>query len=337
MSEVASVAAASAEAAPIAAPIAQPGPAEIDALAALLPDPSASSLPPVASSTALPGAERTDATPTGAPAEEVKPAEGETAEAAPAQEATDKDALERAEAAAKRAREGSRRYREILAQQEEAKAEVRRQAAEAQRLRQEAEQNRRLREDLKKDPYAALKNLGMTDQELAERALREGTPEAALHALNERLEAESRARQALEQQLQNERQAAAQRQAEEKFYRVADNEAAYPRLAELNAKAQLVVAKAALQQIADNGYEVSHLSDEQVAEACERFLSPKKGKAAKSTPAPAAKPAPAAAKPANKTLTNAVSTEKTTATRPWHELTEEEQIAQIAASLPDPA
>ena len=329
-----------------AAPAAEP---TITELAALVPDSALVGDPSVAAGPAPAPAEnkadladaarladRNEPAPVDAPAEEPPPAE--TAEtAAPPEPTVDNEALERAEQAAKRAREGSRRYRDMLAQQDRVRQEAQRAAAEAAQARKEAEEARKVQEAWKKDPYNTLKKLGMTDQELAERALREGTPEALIHQLNERLEQEAQARAALEQRLADERAFMARQQAEQKFYSVADNETAYPRLSQLNATAQLAVAQAALQQIANNGYATSGLSDEQVAEACERFLTPKRGAKAASKPAPAAAPAAKPAPAPAKTLTNAVSTQRAAAPREWHEMSDDEQIAFIASQIPDPA
>jgi hypothetical protein len=338
-----------------AAPVAAPSTAlsaepSIDALAALIPDSAMRADPGVDASDPAPAAEtpadaadaaRLEQPKDGEQPAEDEPAEGTEAEAAPA-DAIDKEALDRAEQAAKRAREGSRRYREALAVQEQQRAEVQRAAREAEQHRREAEEARRLREELTRDPYKALKNLGMTDHDLAERALREGTPEAALYELKEQLQQERAAREAFESRLQEERAAANRARVEAEFTSLADNEEAYPRLAQLSAPAQLAVAQAALMQIKANGYEVRGLTDAQVAEACEEFLAPKRASkaapAAKSSPdaAPPAGKAPAA-KPLGKSLTNSVATQRAVASRPWHDLSEDEQIAQIAASLPDPA
>lgn len=278
--------------------------------------------------------------PAPAPAEGEAPAPAETkTEPAPAEQ-VDTEALERAEQAAKRAREGSRRYRQMLEEQNRVRQEAQRAAQEAERARREAEEARKLQESWKKDPYKTLKGLGMTDQELAERALREGTPEALIFELKEKLEQEAQARAALEQRLESERAELARQRAEQNFTRLASDEGAYPRLAQLDGPAQLAIARAALQQIENNGYSVAGLSDEQVAEACERFLTPRRpGKAAAPKPNPAPAPAakPQTPAPASKTLTNAVSTQRAVAPREWHEMTEDEQIAAIAAALPDPA
>jgi hypothetical protein len=307
----------------------------MESLAALLPDPS---------SDALPGAERVDA-----PAEaRAQAAEGgeveaeaakEGEEAAEAPPAVDQDALNRAEAAAKKAREGSRRYREALDSQRKVQAEAERASRESAENRRKAEEATRFQEELRKDPYAALKRLGMTDQELAERALREGTPENEMRVLlqqqQEALAAERQRREALEHRIESERQAAVRQQAEANFYRVADDEGSFPRLSQLAPAAQLAVAQAALQQIASNGYEVGGLSDAAVAEACERFLAPKRPAKAPPAAAPAKAPPAAPAPSKSNTLTNAVATTRATAPRPWEELSDEEQISAIAAALPD--
>lgn len=321
--------------APIVSPAASAGEPSFEQLAALLPDPNA----------ALPGAERVTTPPVpDTVAEEdkdAKDAPDEPAEddaEAEAEAPADDGALERAEAAAKKAREGSRRYREALENQRRVQAEAARSAQEAAEYRRQAAEAAQLQESLRRDPYAALKKLGMTDHELAERALREGTPENEMRMLleqqQETIAAERQARQQLEQRIESERQAVARQQAEANFARIADNEGTYPRLAQLSSSAQLAVAQAALQQIANNGYDVSGLDDDQVAEACERFLAPKRAAKAAPKPAPAAAAKPA---PANTTMTNQVANARATAPRPWEELSDDEQIAQIAASLPDPS
>lgn len=246
-------------------------------------------------------------------------------------------ALERATKAAARAREGSRRYAETQRQLQESAQRTQHAAREAEQLRQENAQAKQREAAYKQDPYKALKDAGMTDHQLAERAMRENSPEATLLRLQEQVEQERTARQALEQRLVSEREAVraaeAQQRMESAFVAVADDEATYPRLAQLNSGAQLTVAQAALKQIRSNGYNTNGMSNAQVAEACEIYLAPKKG--AKTTAA-----APAVAKPvakmSGKTLTNAQAQTRTVAPAAWDTLSEDQQLAHIAASLPEP-
>lgn len=304
-----------APAADVSAPSGEP---TIESLTALVPDGNADAAD-AANIAAKAEAAEVPADPAEAPAEAVEPAPAE-----------DTGALERAEQAAKKAREGSRRFRELQAAQQRQAEAAAQQARLMAEYRAQAEEAKKLRDLLLKDPYAALKELGMTDQDLAERALREGTPEAAMHALRQEFAAERKRIDDLHKSLEREKFEVARQNAELGFTKVADNEVQFPRLAQLDSSRQLSIARTVLQQIAANGYDTRGLSDEQVAEACERFLAPKKGAATKPAPAPA--PAP---KPAGKTLTNAMAQTRAVAPKAWDELSDEEQIAQLAASIPD--
>lgn len=284
------------------------------------------------------------------PVVEAKPTEETTAtEEKPSAEAEVKPepvpaeadaALDRAKAAAAKAREGSRRYAAMQEQQREAQAAVQRAAREAEQLRQENAAARAEREAYKKDPYKALKDAGMTDRDLAERALRENTPEAVTQRLADELKAEREARQALENRLEQQatqaRKAAQIAAAEAKFAQIADDETAYPQLSQLTTPAQLDVVRLALARIEANGHNPGVLNDAQVAEAAEKYLSMmrKAGKTA-AAPVPAAKPA-STAKPSGKTLTNAQAQTRMVAPAEWDSLSDEQQIAHIAAALPDP-
>ncbi len=292
----------------------------IEELAALLPTEEAPVLEPVA----LEGTE----------AEPVEPAEAAPVvdPAAP----TEADAAaERANKAAAQARAGSKRYAATQEALREQAAQVQRAAREAEQLRRRVAQADALDRELKADPYKALKGRGMTDADLAQRAMRENTPEAGMLRLQEQVEQERAARVALEGRLRSEREATQKARAEDAFTHLADDEAAYPRLSQLNADAQLDVASAALKRISANGYDIATLSDAQVAEACERYLAPKRAAKAAAV-APPAQVVRTTPKPSGKTLTNAQAQTRVVAPAAWDSLSEEQQLAHIAASLPEP-
>lgn len=275
------------------------------------------------------------------PVVEAEPATEAAAEPAAPTEPTEADAaLERATKAAERARQGSRRYAEtqrMLADQQHASQRA---AQEAEQLRRENAAARQREQTLKADPYKALKDLGMTDQQLAERAIRENSPEAMTLRLAEELKAERSAREALEQRLVNEQREAARRsaaqQAEAHFAQVADNEAAFPRLAQLSTEVQLTVARAALDRIKANGYDVTRLSNEQIAEASEAYLAPKRAPKPPTVNPPVVAPKAAPAKTSGVTLTNKQAQTRTVAPAQWDQLSEEQQLEHIAAGLPEP-
>lgn len=286
-------------------------------------------------------ASMSDPTPEAEPVVEAPVTEPEPttdAKTEPAEAAAVDEALERATKAAQRAREGSRRYaatQEALARE---RAEVQRAAQQAEAYRQRVAQAEVLERELKDDPYKALKSRGMTDADLAARAMRENTPEARVMQLQEQLDREAAARVALETRLENQRRDAEARdmaqRAEAAFIKAADNEAAFPELARLTAEGQLDVARRALDRIKANGHAVAHLTNAQIAEAAEKYIkmTRKPTAAAPKASAPAVRPAA----PSGATLTNRMVQTRTVAPGEWDSLSDEQQLAHIAASLPDP-
>ncbi len=315
-------------------PIALPGSASeqgeptIEELAALLPEP----LPTTIDESA---AEAKAALEPGEVAEAEVTAAEEPAVVDPVAPTEADAAAERALAAAKVARAGSRRY---AAQQEALRtqaAQVQQAAREAETLRQRVAQADALDRELKADPYKALKGRGVTDVDLAARAMRENTPEAVTQRLQEQLDAERTARLALETRLENEQKAARQArvvaQAETDFTAIADDDAKYPELSQLTAEGQLANARLALARIERNGHTTGDLTTAQIAEAAERYIKmTRKAKAA----AAAVVPAVAKAKPSGVTLTNRQAQTRAVAPAEWDSLTEDQQIAHLAATLP---
>lgn len=303
----------------------------MEQLAALLPDADAAA-PTVAEPPATEGEQTAEPT---EPTTEDKPAE-----AAPKSDPAEDEALERAAKAAQKAREGSRRYAQTQEALRQQQAEVQRAAREAEQLRQENAAAKAREEALLKDPYKALKDRGMTDRDLAERALRENTPEAVTERLANELKAEREARLALEQRIESEQakaKAAAEKAATQAEYiQHADDANRFPELSQLTSKAQLHWAVLALQTIEANGYSTKGLAPAQVAEAAEKLLSMSRKPGKTTAAAPAAKPAATGAKPSGKTLTNTMAQTRTVAPANWDDLSDEQQLAHIASSLPDP-
>lgn len=315
---------------PIQLSASEQGEPTVEELAALVPDSAIKETPTEA---AAETAETTETVTEG-----VAPVE-QTAAATTADAAEIDAAAERAAKAAAKAREGSRRYAEQQRQLAEQAASVRRAAAEAERVRQENAEYARREAAYKADPYKALKEAGMTDVDLAQRALRENTPEAAILRAQEKAEAAEARVQALEKRIAEERAAAERaeyaRQAESSFIEIAKDADTYPELALRSPKVQLTAAREALAQIRANGHDTRHLTNEQIAEAAEIWLRPV-GEKPKPKPAAAAPVAKPVVKTSGKTLTNAVAQTRTVAPANWDSLTDEQQLAHIAAMLPEP-
>ena len=311
--------------------IADAGEPTMEQLAALLPEPEAS-------------AEQTRAVVEAqAPKTEEAAAEEPEVTTKPEAPAEVDAALERAEKAAAAARAGSKRYAETQRQLQAQQAEVQRAAREAAQLRQENAAAREREADLQRDPYKTLKDRGMTDADLATRALRENTPEAITQKLQERIEASEARAAALEQRLNDERaeaQRVATRARVQAEYQAAAKDPSLLALALYKPGGQLTAAREALARISANGFDTSQLSPAQVAEAANEYirqewLSDEQLKTLAGPRTPVAAKAPVA-KTSGKTLTNAQAATKTVAPAEWDTLTDEQQFAHMAAALGEP-
>lgn len=318
-----------------AAPTLTPGASEggeptMDELAALIPDSAMKAEP-------TPSAEPA------APKDPAEPAAEEPVKEPTVEEKTEKDTItaaqERAEKAAASARQGSARYKETQARLQQEASARQRIEQEAMALRREAQAAREREEAYQKDPYKALKDRGMTDRDLAERAMRENSPEALTLKLEAQLQEERQARIALERRIETERETArmhaVRSQAEAAFFKAAGDVDSYPELAVLRPAVQLVAAREALATMQANGYDTRSLTNGQIAEAAQEWLTMERkatpAKETKATPAPA-KPT---ARPSAQTLTNAAAQTRVVAPANWDDLTDDQQIAHLAQQLPE--
>ena len=255
------------------------------------------------------------------------------AEGTPSEEEVEKAAadaalspVDRAKAAAARARDSAGRNRQLMEQQ---KVLARQNAAAQERihaLQAQNEQAARFQQQLAQDPYAALKQLGMTEEQLAHRAVREGTPEALIEKVQRQLAEERQARIALENRLVNERQQIALRSAENAFVQLTSDDSKFPLLSELPAKTVLLLAKSATEELVAQGYDVSDFPDSDLCALVEHKLKEgRRGKKAAAQPPPEAKPKP----PPVRTLTNALGTSKHSMPSDFDSLSQDEQFAHL--------
>jgi len=233
--------------------------------------------------------------------------------------------LDRAKAAAAKARESAGRNRQLMDAQ---KVLSRQNQAAQQRihaLQAQNEQAARFQQQLAQDPYAALKQLGMTEEQLAHRAVREGTPERMIENVQRQLAEERQARLALENRLVTERQNIALRQAETAFVQLTSDDSKFPLLSELPAKTVLLLAKSATEELVAQGYDVSDFPDADLCALVEHKLKEgRRGKRA-AAPPPEAKPKP----PPIKTLTNSLGTAKHSMPSNFDSLSQDEQFAHL--------
>lgn len=237
--------------------------------------------------------------------------------------------LDRAKAAAAKARESAGRNRHLMAQQKN----LARQNAAAQQqiaqLQHQNEQARRFQQQLAQDPYAAMKALGMTEEQLAHRAVREGTPERMIEKVQQQLHEERAARIALENRLVAERQNVAVKQGEVKFLQESLKDE-YPNLAEMPERLVLTMAKSEVEELTAQGYDLSDFPDADLCALIEHRLATGKRKKAAPAVAPGAKP-PVPPKPGAKpvTLTNGLGAKKYTMPANFEQLSQDDQFAHL--------
>ena len=260
--------------------------------------------------------------------------------AAKPKEAAKEEKFDAAVNAAKKARSAAARNRELSAQGEKQQQAIHARDQEIARVRQQSAADRaeiqRLNaweQGLKADPYAALQERGMTPEQLTQRILKDGSPESMLEKMEARLAAESDARVALEQRLEQRDRQAARSRVESNFFAEAAKADAYPHLSEVPQRFILPAVNQLQADLLAEGYsqgEVSALTHDQVCTLLEREYAAVR----KARPAPSAA-APAAKQPAQ-TLTAKLGSTRLSAPANYDELPVEEQtkhLNKLAKSL----
>jgi hypothetical protein len=259
------------------------------------------------------------------------PSQEEAAEGTPTEEEQQaaQTPIDRARAAAAKARESAGRNRQLMEQQKA----LERQTAQAQQriaqLQHENEQARRFQAQLAQDPYAALKQLGMTEEQLAHRAVREGTPEAMIAKIQEQLRQERAERIALESRLVEEKRAIAVRQGENAFVQLTADDSKYPHLSELPPRTVLLLAKAEVESLVAQGYDVSDFPDADLAKLVEHNLATGKRKKAPPAGTQDAQSKPGQKAPPARTLTNSLGSRKASMPPNFDSLSQDEQFAHL--------
>lgn len=220
-----------------------------------------------------------------------KPAESPPAEAAPDKVAVAAETIRKAKRLAKARREADAR-----AERERLKAEQFSQRADQER--QLHERTRAEVDAFKKDPLGAIRTLGVTARQLAEKAIAEGTPEAKIAALEaslvERAAKMDAELAAIRKERENERLAANERGAREQFFGLIKPDT-HPRLHGMDRDIVLSMAKTAFDKARQRGHSPS---DKQVLDYVESLLGPRDGTAGQSKPQP--NPGTTVAKPVAK-------------------------------------
>lgn len=298
-------------------------------------------VPSVAANAPVP-APNTAATPPAEATENTVAASGEASEAAPPP-----DVLDAAGRAAKKAREDARRHREREAQANQTAAQVAAIKRENERLAQENKSFHEWRQGLSKDPYAALKQLGMTEEDLARRAITAGSPEEKIAQLHAQIEQERKDRKELEDRWNREKTDQIRSNAQKQLVEAANDEAKFPLLSQQPDEVIINQAYVTLQKIQSTidpatglPVDTSKMTYDDICYVLERLWevkhSSKKKTAASNSKEPVTTPKESAApekKPSTNTLTNKLTSQKFVLPKNFEQLSDREQRKVMAEQL----
>ena len=258
------------------------------------------------------------------------------------------DRLARIEKAGAAAKAGAARYR---AQQEAlatARAEAAQHRARAEQAEQRAARGLSLEEAWRKDPLTAIREAGITPDQLVQKALKEGTPEAKIEALAAQNRAlEDRLNQS--EQTRKQAEAIARQEAEETrlqadLVRLAGNAARYPNLQDLTpeaiveraigiaVKARTRYAKQGINWEYDQRAVLQYMNENPVAKKVAPAAEPPKVAAAAAPPKVAATPGPSKSKTPATPRTTTTGNSPGTISRPanFAALSRAERIAIVS-------
>ena len=181
-------------------------------------------------------------------AKEASAASGTKTETETAPETKEPSKLDRAQQAADRARRASKWKREQQAKNDQIARQAASLQAENASLKSQVNQIAQFQNQLKQDPYKALKGLGLTYRDITARVVQDGSIEAVVEDLRQQLNQESKARKSLEDSINGQASAAKESAAEKELISLVKEKqkTKYPNLSEQPDRVILQLAKSLL-------------------------------------------------------------------------------------------
>jgi hypothetical protein len=235
-----------------------------------------------------------------------------------------------------RAKAAGARHRELEAKAEREALRAQQLSERLQQQEQERDRDRHERETWKKNPLEALKGMGLTARQLAQRALEEGTPDARFAALEAQLSEERAARTKLEERLASQQRTASEKAAVEQFLGRVKPES-YPHLSRIPPGRVLAMARDVFAEAQRLGYTFRD-ADSEVLEQLESEFSPQSApagvqsrpgtNAGKTAAVPGATPPPT-----SRTVTSDLSGRRWSRPTNFDELDDYDQRKELARML----
>ena len=233
--------------------------------------------------------------------------------------------LDLAQRAANRARKGSSKVREAQAKIDALSHTAAMAQAKAAQFEKQLGEVRSFQDQLRSDPYKALRALGMTDKQLTERVVQDGSLESLVAETKRELADTKRELEEIKSAGQREKMLAAEKAAETNLVtHVKASAAQYPHLSRQPPAVLIDLVRSALNRLVQMGQPIANRQTEvlQYLESQYRSNAPPVIQPAPTVEAPSDPPAQ---KPKAKTLTNGLGNRKFSFPANYDQLSEREQ------------
>jgi chromosome segregation ATPase len=194
-----------------------------------------------------------------APTGSTSPAAAGTEEAATSE--AEVSASKRAKDAADKARKGAQKNRELQEQHQRLEQQRQYEAQQSQQLQAQLEQANSYIRMLTQDPVTAMKQLGVSPEEIAKRMAMDGSPEAQINGLKEQIQAQRAELKRMQDEAQGKQDALRREQLENEYKQEAQNPRKYPNLASVHPDFILAATEKLIQQLARKGYDPRRFSN----------------------------------------------------------------------------
>lgn len=183
------------------------------------------------------------------------------ADAAAVESAIEESASSKAKKAADAARKGAANNRKLMEERDRIAQSAQYATQQAQNYRAQLEQNNAFLTNLQRDPLAALKQMGVTPEQVAQRMAAEGSPEAMIADMRKQIEDQNKRYDALIAKEQAALQAARAEKIENEYKRAAQDTKKYPNISQVHPDFVIARTRELLISLREQGHDPSQFSD----------------------------------------------------------------------------
>lgn len=168
---------------------------------------------------------------------------------------------EQAKAAADKARKGAAHHRKLMEEKARLEQASSYQQQQTAALQQQLDQANHYLRTLQQDPLGAMKQLGITPEQVAQRMMKEGSPEGKIEYLEQQLQAQRDEIRRMQDSARQEQEAIRRQQIETEYKQEAQNAKKYPSLANVHPDFILSRTKELILDLRHRGYDPRQFSN----------------------------------------------------------------------------